>query len=211
MEPAVQTALTAGVHYWRLRGTSGGTAGDPSGITATPAVLMPPPDGTDNFFGGSVASAGDVDGDGFADVLVGAESSNGGTGRAYVYRGSASGPVATPIEIDGTSDFGSLAAGAGDVNGDGFADILVGAPAPSTAAVPPGPTATNRERPARRCAIRGAIGALAPSSFIVRGESANGRIKRVPKWARLGWPHDREVAAQGGTYLARDALPGGPL
>jgi len=104
--------------------------GGPNGIASMPFPLVEPPDGTDNFFGGSIASAGDVDGDGFADVLVGAESSNGGTGRAYVYRGSASGPVATPIELDGTSDFGTLVAGAGDVNGDGFADILVGAPAP---------------------------------------------------------------------------------
>jgi hypothetical protein len=111
--------------------------GDPSGIAATPAVLVPPSDGIDDFFGAAVAAAGDVDGDGFADVLVGDESSNGGTGRAYVYRGSASGPTTTPIEIDGTSTFGSMVAGAGDVNGDGFADILVGAPVPSESLTSP--------------------------------------------------------------------------
>jgi len=83
-------------------------------------------------FGVSVASAGDVNGDDYDDVLVGA--SNGGSNRygaAYLYLGSPSGPSATAdwIGADGVYDssFGGSVASAGDVNGDGFDDVVVGA------------------------------------------------------------------------------------
>jgi len=86
-------------------------------------------------FGSSVAPAGDVNGDGFSDVIVGAPKyDNGQTdeGRAYVYLGSASGLSATPAwtaESDQASaQFGSSVATAGDVNGDGYSDVVVGAP-----------------------------------------------------------------------------------
>jgi hypothetical protein len=42
-----------------------------------------------NNFGGSVASAGDVNGDGYADLAVGANGYNDSMGKAYVYHGSA--------------------------------------------------------------------------------------------------------------------------
>ncbi|RMG15803.1 MAG: hypothetical protein D6729_12065, partial [Deltaproteobacteria bacterium] len=86
-------------------------------------------------FGRAVASAGDVNGDGFDDVLVGAPRyDNGETdeGRAFLYLGSASGLSSTPAwtaESDQPDAwFGDAVAGAGDVNGDGFDDVLVGAP-----------------------------------------------------------------------------------
>ncbi len=108
-------------------GGSGGIATD-----ATPSATLTGPDGTRTYFGLAVASAGDVNGDGYADLVVGAYFYLGETGRAYLYLGSASGvassasPSATLTGTSG-SDFGRSVAGAGDVDGDGFSDILVGA------------------------------------------------------------------------------------
>jgi hypothetical protein len=86
------------------------------------------------FFGYSVATAGDVNGDGYSDVIVGAHLyDNGQTdeGRAFVYHGSAAGLSATPnwtAESDQASAFfGYSVATAGDVNGDGYSDVIVGA------------------------------------------------------------------------------------
>ncbi|HWP32679.1 MAG TPA: integrin alpha, partial [Solirubrobacterales bacterium] len=86
-------------------------------------------------FGLAVATAGDVNGDGFSDVIVGAYLyDNGQTdeGRTFVYHGSATGLAATPAwtaESDqANAFFGARVATAGDVNGDGFADVIIGAP-----------------------------------------------------------------------------------
>ena len=80
-------------------------------------------------FGGSVASAGDVNGDGYDDVLVGAyqyEDGEQGEGRAYLYSGSAAGlslaPSWTAESNHAGAGFGSHVASAGDVNGDGWDD-----------------------------------------------------------------------------------------
>jgi hypothetical protein len=87
-------------------------------------------------FGIAVATAGDVDGDGYSDVLVGAPEFDGGEvgeGRAFVYRGSASGLAAAPAwtaeSNQASSRLGAAVSAAGDVNGDGYTDALVGAPA----------------------------------------------------------------------------------
>ena len=85
------------------------------------------------FFGFCVATAGNVDGDGFDDVLVGSPlfgSSN--QGRALVYLGSSGGPALTPgwtsVGDQATAGHGRSVCAAGDVNADGFGDVLVGAP-----------------------------------------------------------------------------------
>jgi hypothetical protein len=88
------------------------------------------------YFGTSVATAGDVNGDGYDDVIVGAPGYDNGQydeGRAYAYHGSAGGPNRTP-DWTAESDhlfgyFGTSVATAGDVNGDGYDDVIVGTPA----------------------------------------------------------------------------------
>ncbi len=98
--------------------------GSASGPGATPIMLTGPacdcPGVTD--FGGSVASAGDVNGDGFADLVVGNQYAD----AAYVYLGSPSGLSTIPLTLSGSiaSYFGLSVASAGDVNGDGFADVV---------------------------------------------------------------------------------------
>ncbi|MEN0064114.1 MAG: FG-GAP-like repeat-containing protein [Myxococcota bacterium] len=99
-----------------------------------------------DFTGVSVAAAGDVDADGFDDILVGASGTDKGdeddAGTAYLVYGSAN--------LNGTINFfkgdtkllgenandsaGRFVGGAGDVNGDGFDDILVAAPGNDQAA-----------------------------------------------------------------------------
>ncbi len=80
-------------------------------------------------FGCSVADAGDVNGDGVSDFIVGAIGYKSGTGRAYVYFGDSYnyGGVDTLTGETPNSYFGTSVASAGDVNGDGYSDIIVGA------------------------------------------------------------------------------------
>ncbi|RMG44335.1 MAG: hypothetical protein D6718_10260 [Acidobacteria bacterium] len=107
--------------------------GSASGLETTPAWTAES-DQTSAYFGGSVSTAGDVNGDGYADVIVGAYQYDNGEaneGRAFVYHGSASGLETTPAwtaESDQASaSFGKSVSTAGDVNGDGYSDVIVGA------------------------------------------------------------------------------------
>ena len=103
--------------------------GGPSGLAFAPVWAVAGENPSDQY-GWSVSGAGDVNDDGYSDVIVGATSS-ASNGKAYLYLGSASGPLpsatwtasgATPSE-----GFGGSVSGAGDVNGDGFSDVIVGA------------------------------------------------------------------------------------
>lgn len=106
--------------------------GGPGGLVVGPAAWLIGPDGPDGSFGLSVAGAGDLDGDGFADLVVGAPGADSDAGRAHVYLGGSSGlgsaPAASIASPDGAGSFGGSVAGAGDVNGDGLADVVISAP-----------------------------------------------------------------------------------
>ncbi len=89
-------------------------------------------DKANDRFGTSVRSAGDVNNDGRPDYVVGAPESgnvlNAGQGFARVFSGANGSILYT---FDGTTNgdaYGTSVDGAGDVNADGFADIVIGAP-----------------------------------------------------------------------------------
>ena len=116
--------------YDRSTGRAYLYTGSPAGLNTSPAWAVTG-EGPSDSFGQSVGTAGDVDGDGYDDVIIGAHSFENGTGRVYVYGGDSSGLKANPIFVgtgsNGGDRFGFSVGAAGDVNGDGYGDILVGA------------------------------------------------------------------------------------
>lgn len=105
-----------------------------SGATATFSA------GADEAAGFSLSGGGDIDGDGYADLLVGAHGT-GDSGVAYLIPGPVTGALGpadsaatltrydTVPEAYGDERFAEAVALGGDVNGDGLADLLVGDPA----------------------------------------------------------------------------------
>ena len=82
-------------------------------------------------FGTSVSSAGDVNGDGLSDLIVGDTGGNGlATGDARVYSGADGSIIHNFVGQDFLDFFADTVSDAGDVNGDGFADLIVGTGSP---------------------------------------------------------------------------------
>ena len=98
-------------------------------------------EGTNDHSGISVTAAGDVNGDGFGDLIVGASAPTHGSAPGRAMWSSARPRASPPIDLsslDGSNGFkisgvaandqsGCSVAAAGDVNGDGFGDVIVGA------------------------------------------------------------------------------------
>lgn len=92
--------------------------GGPEGLSETQDNHLT---GTGSF-GLDVACAGDVNGDGYADALVGAPED----GEAHLFLGSAEGLSEPQATLSGAGQFGLAVSSAGDINGDGYSDIAVG-------------------------------------------------------------------------------------
>jgi len=93
-------------------------------------------DKANDRFGASVRAAGDVNNDGRPDYIVGAPEDGNvlstGQGFARVFSGQTGAILHTFNGISNSDRFGASVDGAGDVNNDGFADVVVGAPLVST-------------------------------------------------------------------------------
>nr|XP_030112176.3 integrin alpha-IIb [Taeniopygia guttata] len=84
-------------------------------------------------FAAAIASLGDLDKDGFGDVAVGApQGGDSGSGQVFIFRGQSEGLAPVPTQLlnspfPGPAAFGFALRGATDLDGNGYADLLVGA------------------------------------------------------------------------------------
>ena len=136
--------------------------------------------------------AGDVNGDGVGDVIAGAPGDN----RAYVYSGRDGRVLHALAGTEPTEGFGRSASSAGDVNGDGHADVMVGAPSSNAKAVGAG----------RVYVYSGKDGALL---FTLDGANAGEAFGSIVAGAKTGRGTPLLVGAPGaGTARAGGSAPG---
>ncbi|MCB9193577.1 MAG: FG-GAP repeat protein, partial [Flavobacteriales bacterium] len=131
--------VVIGADHWASGQSGEGAAlvfkGSPTGLATAPSITLQSNE-VDAHFGASVAEAGDINGDGFADIVVGAPDAEtnvaqDGEGFVKVFRGSTTGTVNAfdRIEVNVAGyHLGTAVSGGGDVDGDGFSDVLSGMP-----------------------------------------------------------------------------------
>lgn len=96
-------------------------------------------EGSGDLFGATVAGAGDVNGDGYDDFLIGAYRAHNDQGKVYLFYGQAQPYTAREADqanvvfsfttqYNYNDQLGAAISGAGDVNGDGYDDVIMGAP-----------------------------------------------------------------------------------
>jgi MYXO-CTERM domain-containing protein len=126
----VTCSYEAASYYGRARVYTGGA----TGISATRVTVIDGPV-YDTFYGRECAGLGDINGDGYDDMGVGAPGFDipyDGSGAMYVYNGSSSGlsttATTTLYGLSYSDYFGWSIDSAGDTNGDGYGDVIVGSP-----------------------------------------------------------------------------------
>ena len=146
---------------------------------------------TDDFSGRSVSGAGDVNGDGLDDILIGAREADPNnvtsSGASYVVFGKSDGSVVELSTIDNADDGNAgfvingvdmndrssfNLSGGGDINGDGLDDIIIGA----GEAEPNGVVATEDNRGASYVVFGKSDGAIVELSEIDDGNDNNGFV-----------------------------------
>ncbi|MEO7731153.1 MAG: FG-GAP-like repeat-containing protein [Kofleriaceae bacterium] len=135
---APNAALDVGAAHVYL-GSAAPSAEAWNGASPAARLDLASPDGDNTRYSAGLDGAGDVNGDGYADFVIGAYLATTSGGVAHVYLG---GPVTSAAAWNGASppgridlanpdgdsaEFGQAVAGVGDVDGDGFADVLIGA------------------------------------------------------------------------------------
>ncbi len=150
---------------------------------ATSSTWTAESDQAEAQFGVSVGTAGDVNGDGYSDVIVGATYyDNGQTdeGRAFVYHGSSTGldtsPNWTAESNQVSAYFGNSVGTAGDVNGDGYSDVIIGAYRYDN----------GQNNEGRAFVYHGSSTGLAATTAWTAESNQNDRLVWLSRWARPG-------------------------